>query len=124
MYCVLLLEIRLLKIINNLNSVRFYSFISFPFMHDHSHNQPSDKGPCLQIMFNINSKNCVNHNIITDMNKPYHLDLNPNDGGSKNDKTVVMSNKKYPHSSNQKSNKLNLNKTTLNSSKPPDFISQ
>ena len=58
------------------------------------------------------------------MNKPYHLDLIPNDVGNKNDKTVVMSNKKYPHSSNQKSNKININKTTLNASKPADFISQ
>lgn len=75
-------------------------------------------------MFNINSKNCVNNNIITDMDKNFHLDLNPNDGVTKIDKTVIMSNKKYPHHSNQKSNKLSVNKISLNSSKPVDFISQ
>mgnify|MGYP001106162377 CR=1 FL=1 len=75
-------------------------------------------------MFNINSKNCVNNNIITDMNKNFHLDLNPNDGVNKIDKTVIMSNKKYSHYSNQKSSKPSVNKTSLNCSKPTDFISQ
>lgn len=75
-------------------------------------------------MFNINSKNYVNNNIIGDMQKPFHLDLNPNDASNKNDKTIILSNKKHSINSNQKSNKTNLNKTYSNNPKAADFNSQ
>lgn len=93
-------------------------------MHEHSHKLSLEKSPCVQIMFNINSKNCVNNNIVADIQKPFHLDMYPNDATNKNDKTVVLSSKKYPNHSNQKSNNTTINKSYINSSKPADLISQ
>lgn len=75
-------------------------------------------------MFNINSKHCVNNNIVNahdisdHNNKPSHchVDNNHNVSTNKNnDKSILITNKKSPHLSQHNKHPIN---------KPLDFISK
>lgn len=93
-------------------------------MHEHNHKLTSSKpNPCLQIMFNINSKNCINNNIITNLDRNIEFDMT-SCNTFKNDKIDILANKKHANQCHVKSTKNTPNKTHANNSKLADLISQ